>query len=152
VVRIEGKAVLDTNVILKMFFQEDDSDKADELLTRFESGDLQIVIPSFLALEFANVLWLRVRHHHSPRTECEIVLHRFLALVERMELAALEPFLGEVLAGSIRYDHAAYDIAFLVLAENLGVPFITADANLYRKVSARSESVVLLKNLEAVEY
>ncbi len=79
VAKIEGRAVLDTNVVLKMFFQEDDSHRADLILSRLEAGDLQIVIPSFMTLEFVNVLWLRVREDRSTRDECETVLTDFLS-------------------------------------------------------------------------
>jgi len=147
VVSVENQAVLDTNVILKMFFQENDSDKADLLLSRFEAGRLQIVIPSFLLLELTNILWLRARHRLYTLAECDFVLDRFLVLAQKMRVIDLTPLLNRVLATSIHYDHAAYDIAFVELAESLEIPFITADAKLHRKASTRSQFVVLLKSL-----
>ena len=145
---VDDQAVLDTNVVLKMFFQENDSDKADLLLSRFEAGRLQIVVPSFLPLELTNVLWLRVRHKNSTRMECELVLARFLALAAKMDLADPAPLLTRALAKSIDYDHAAYDTAFIALAERLKIPFVTADTILYRKASARSQFVVALRTLQ----
>ena len=144
---LEAEVVLDTNVILKMFFQEDDSEKADVLLSRFERGELKIFVPSFLPIEFVNVLWLRVKETHSTRAECERVLEDFLALLRRMYVAP-SALLDVILATSIDFDHAAYDAAFIALANQLGVPFVTADAKLYRKLASRALPAVLLKDLE----
>lgn len=148
---LEAEAVLDTNVVVKMFFQEEDSERADFLLSQFERGELKIFVPSFLPIEFVNVLWLRVRERLSTRSECEGVLDDFLTILKSMYVVAPTPLLDVVLAKSIELDHAAYDAAFIALADNIGVPFITADAKLYRKLSSRSPSAVLLRDLEIVE-
>ncbi len=145
---LEAEAVLDTNVVVKMFFEEEDSERADFLLSQFERGTLKIFIPSFLPIEFINVLWLRVRERLSTRPECEAVLQDFLALLKNMYVVAPTPLLDAVLAKSIELDHAAYDAAFIALANNLGIQFITADAKLYRKLASRSSSAVLLRDLE----
>ena len=131
-----------------MFFRETDSDKADELLSQMDTGELRVVIPSFAAIEFVNVLWLKVRHDRAMRPGCEAALKRFLALADQMDVVPAEPLLNEVLANSIQYDHSAYDVAFLVLAATLGIPLVTADAKLYRRVSPRFPSAVLLSDLE----
>jgi len=151
VATLEAAVVLDTNVVVKMFFQEDDSDRADFLLSRFERGALKIFVPSFLPIEFVNVLWLRVREKLSTRSECEAVLEDFLAILKNMDAVAPTPLLDAVLAMSIELDHAAYDAAFMALANDIGVQFVTADAKLYRKLSSRSPSAVLLRNLEIAE-
>jgi len=148
---LEDAAVLDTNVVVKMFFQEDDSERADFLLKLFDRGALKIFVPSFLPIEFVNVLWLRLREKLSTRTECEAVLEDFLTILKDMHVVGPTPLLDAVLAASIELDHAAYDAAFVALANDLGVQFITADAKLYRKLSSRSPSAVLLRDLEIAE-
>lgn len=148
---LEPAAVLDTNVILKMFFQEDDSDKADLLLSRFERAELKVFVPSFVPIEFANVLWLRVRAKRSSRSECQAILEDFLALLNRMHVVADVPLLEAVLAMGIEWDQAAYDMAFVALARKLGIQFITADAKLYRKLASASQPAVLLKNLAVIQ-
>ena len=148
---LKAAAVLDTNVVVKMFFEEDDSERADILLKRFERGALKIFVPDFLPVEFVNVLWLRVREKLSTRSECEAALEDFLTILKGMHVVAPTPLLGAMLATSIELDHAVYDAAFIVLADNLGVQFITADAKRYRKLLSRSPSAVLLRDLEIAE-
>lgn len=130
-----------------MFFPEEDSTKADALLSQFENGKLEILVPSFMTLEFVNVLWLRVREKRSTSAECANALSRFQDLVGKMYVIAMEPFLEPLLRNCMASDHPAYDLAFVVLSEQFGVPFITADANLYRKVARHSRSVALLRDM-----
>jgi len=147
VARLRGKVVIDTNVLLKMFFLEEHSAKADRLLDDFELGLAQFVIPRFLMLEFVNVLWLKVREGTASHKECERVLTGFLTMAGKMQIETVEPLLYEILAYSLKHDHAAYDMAFLVLSEKLGAPFVTADEKLYSKAIARSRLPVLLRDL-----
>ena len=142
----EPKFVVDTNVVLKLFFQEEDTDMAALLFERLEAGFVQIFIPDLLLVEFINILWVKLRQGQADRHHCQTILRMFLDLADKMEIVASAALAEEILDASIRHDHPAYDMAFLVLADSPSVPFITADASLCRKLSSRSRAPILLRD------
>jgi predicted nucleic acid-binding protein len=74
-------------------------------------------------------------------------LGKFLDLLGKLTTVASVVLAEEILDASIRHNHPAYDMAFLVLADSLGIPFITADASLCRKISSHSRTPILLRDL-----
>ena len=146
--KLKGKVVVDTNVILKLFFQEVDTDKADFLFQRLEAGAIEVVIPSILPVEFVNVLWVKQRRGVVNAWTCESILEMFLRLMSRFEIVDSAKLSGQILEACIKHNLSAYDMTFLVLAELLEVPFITADENLYFKIGLSSKAPVLLRDIE----
>jgi predicted nucleic acid-binding protein len=147
VAALESRFVADTNVILKLFFPEEDTDKAVSLFQRLESGMIHIFVPDLLPIEFINILWVKQRHGQASEADCQTILGEFLDLLDKLTVVASVALAEEILDASIRHNHPAYDMAFLVLADSLGFPFITADASLCLKVSSRSRTPILLRDL-----
>jgi predicted nucleic acid-binding protein len=116
------------------------------LFQRLEAGFVQIFIPDLLSVEFINILWVKLRHGQADRHHCQTILRMFLDLADKMEIVASAALAEEILDASIRHNHPAYDMTFLVLADSLSVPFITADASLCRKLSSRSRAPILLRD------
>lgn len=124
--------VLDTSVLVKWFFNEEGTDRAEALLTELLAGSARIQIPSLLYYELANVIWTR-------RTPS------FREQQARMVWAELESFplwvtdwselLPEALTFAMQHDVTVYDAAFVVLARRLGSDFITADGVLWDQVA-----------------
>ena len=144
---LESRFVVDTNVILKLFFPEEDTDKAVSLFQRLESGMIHIFVPDLLPVEFINILWVKQRHGQASEADCQTILGEFLDLLDKLTVVASVALAKRILDASIRHNHPAYDMAFLVLADSLSIPFITADASLCRKVSSRSRTPILLRDL-----
>ncbi len=144
---LEGKFVVDTNVILKLFFPEEDTDKAVLLFQRLESGTFHVFIPDLLPVEFINILWVKLRQERADLESCHTMLKLFLDLLGKVTIVASAMFAEEILNASIRHNHPAHDMTFLVLADSLRIPFITADASLCRKLSSLSRKPILLGNL-----
>jgi len=147
VTNLEGLWVVDTNVILKLFFDEDDTDRATALFQRLETGEIRIAVPDLLVAEFINVLWVKLRQGQADSQSSRTILAQFLDLISRLEVVSFSALAFETLEASIRYSHAAYDMAFLVLAEKLKAHFVTADVILFRKLILHSTAPVLLKAL-----
>jgi predicted nucleic acid-binding protein len=147
VAQLKGKCVVDTNVFLKLFFKEEDSYRAILLFEWVESGAIEIFIPDLVAFEFINILWVKLRQGETDRKECQEILAEFLDLVDKLEVATAALLADRILDASIRYSHPAYDMAFLVLADSLNAPLVTADASLCRKLSAHSRTPILLRDV-----
>jgi predicted nucleic acid-binding protein len=144
---LEGKFVVDTNVVLKLFFPEDDTDAAVLLFRRLETGKIHIFVPDLLPVEFINILWVKLRQGSVDLDSCDAVLGKFLDLLAKLTIVASAALAEAILDASVRHNHPAYDMAFLELADSLGIPFITADASLCRKLSSHSRTPILLRDL-----
>jgi predicted nucleic acid-binding protein len=149
VAALEGKFVVDTNVILKLFFPEEDADKAVLLFQCLESGAIHVFVPDLLPIEFINILWVKRRQGQADSADCQTILRKFLDLLGKLTIVASVAFAEEILDASIRHDHPACDMTFLVLADSLRIPLITADAGLCRKLSSFSRPPILLRDLRA---
>ena len=146
--KIKGHIVVDTSVIVKLFFVEENSEQADLLLSGLDLKQIQFIVPSSLALEFVNVLWVKVRRGPTTRPEAENILRRFVQLSGKIQIIDYASLLGAIFGESIGLDHPAYDTAFTVLAKRLKVPFITADRKLHNKLLANTRLSVLLRDVE----
>ncbi len=146
--KLEGDVVVDTNIFVKLFFAEEDSDLAELLSQQNIAGTVRFIVPDFVAIEFANVLWLRLRRGGLDLADAQNVLTLFLGLLSDAIVVPSSSPLIQTFQASVECDHAAYDMAFVALAEKLNLPFITADEKLYSKIRLRSKTHVLLRNLE----
>ncbi len=118
--------VLDASVILKCFLKEQDSPKALKFLEAHTSGDEQIAVPELLYYEVANALVTK-----TALSEKDITA----ALRNLLELDLVSYSLGveEYIRAAqlaMRVHITMYDASYPVLAERLGVNFITADKRL----------------------
>ncbi len=122
--------VIDASVAIKWVITEDGTDAANRLRwsgTVFHAPDL-------LVPETGNILWKKVLREELTRAEAELACGVLrLAKIEihdmgRQSFAALRMALA--------LDHPVYDTTYLVLAQALGMPMVTADRRLVNKVSA----------------
>lgn len=128
--------VLDASVAAKWFVQhaERDVDLAIRLRDGHRAGRFQLVIPEFGLLEILNAV------RYAPRaTEPDAA--RAVDLLEALNLRT-EPLTRKVLrktnAIAWAYGIAIYDAAYVALAEDLGLPLITADEVLLKKMEGHS--------------
>lgn len=143
------EVVVDTNVVVKFFIEESDSDKADVLLESVLLGNIRLVVPDFLFIEFANVLWIKTLREGLTETEALEKIAQLIALSSLMETIPSREILVESFQASRNYEQAAYEAAFVALAESRSIPFVTADEKLYRKIRSRSKTARLLSDWQA---
>jgi predicted nucleic acid-binding protein len=97
-------------------------------------------------LECANILWKYTRRFNYPAGNARQDVRDLRALALRTVSAAdlLEPALELALA----YDLTVYDAAYAALAQQLGLPLITVDETLWRKLSGSGITVRTLAALD----
>jgi predicted nucleic acid-binding protein len=78
--------VVDTDVVVKFFIDESDSDKADILLEGALLGKIGLVALDFLFIEFVNVLWIKTRRGELTETEAREKITQLIALSSLMEI------------------------------------------------------------------
>lgn len=113
--------VLDASVLLKWFRSEGESHiaPARALRAAFERGALVVLVPPLLYLEIVNVAARRW-----DWSEDDVVA--LAGALEQLELEADQPKLEEVARWSGR-GLTAYDASYVALAEQHGIPLVTAD-------------------------
>ena len=119
--------VLDASAAAAMLFAE----PAGERLFA-ELGDCELVAPSLLHFELANVCVVKCRKHPERRGAL------MDAFGSRDQLAVTEAPVNydAVLALARELDLSAYDASYLWLARALGVPLVTLDRRLAKAAAA----------------
>ena len=133
------EALLDTSVVVKWFFPEEDSEKALSLRRAQQDSELQLYAPEVLLMELANAL-----RYTSEFSAGEIAE----ALQTPFELnVLLIPFSLEALNSattlSLEHDLAVYDAYFLALAQAMQIPLITADRKMLSRLTAEDGALSL---------
>ncbi len=140
--------LLDTNVVVKFFLRESESDLAVALLTKGLPGTVSFVVLDFLFLEFVNVLWQRVVRGELTEPEGLERVDLLLRMSSMMEIVPGRAVLLEALDMACRYGVPSYDAALLAVAEQRHILLLTADQKLYESVSGRLRCVRLLRDLQ----
>ena len=133
--------VLDTSVVVKWFVVEENSDKAEKFMLDFQRGEINVIVPTLLEYEVANVLWVKRREGISKEEAVEIIKD-----LENIDLPTKTAFelMEQAQEFSYKYDVAIYDAMFLALAHQHSCEFITADKKLCNKVKGELPWVKLL--------
>ncbi len=136
-------ALLDTSVAVKWFVIEEDSDRAKSLRRAHLWDEIRLYIPDLLLMELANAL------RYTGRLSEERILDD-LSTFSVLDISIV-PFNIDVLktsvALSLERDLAVYDAYFLAMAQNLTIPFITADRKMLSRLTPE-HGAVNLKDLQ----
>jgi predicted nucleic acid-binding protein len=139
------KYVLDASVAAKWFTRHAEPDRHQALALRalHLSGRTRLVVPEFALLEIVNAVRYSARAEESDAAQALDLLERV-----RLEIVATNwELLRNANAIAWAYGIALYDAAYVALAENLGVPLITADEVMVKQLKGHS-IVVRLKDVE----
>jgi predicted nucleic acid-binding protein len=122
------EAVLDASVAIKIFLDEEGSEKAHALAT---SG-AQFAAPDVVLAETANVLLKRLRRGELSRAYAEAALERMRTLFD--ELVSAESLMQRGFSIAAAQGTSAYDGLYVALAEQKGWPLATADHRLVERI------------------
>ena len=126
--------VVDASAALKPLLDEPGGPEVMRHLRERIRSDEPIVVPGLFWLEVVNVL--AVRHRYSPADIVEAVYE-----LEQVSITTTEvgrPGVLAVIDAIARFGLTAYDAAYLVLAESVDAPLLTADARLAWAAGARA--------------
>jgi predicted nucleic acid-binding protein len=127
------RCVMDASVGIKLFIEEEFSDKVQRLFAKLtEDPQAEIHVPDLFYIECANILLKYTRRFDRPLEDslADIKDLGKLALKSTSTLELIEDALQ--LASEKKL--TAYDACYAVLAQKLGLPLITADAPLAKAV------------------
>jgi predicted nucleic acid-binding protein len=123
------RCVLDASVGIKLFVEEEFSDKVQRLFAKLaEDPRVEIHVPDLFYIECANILLKYTRRYKRP-------LEDSLADIEDLNKLALKTtstaeLIEDALSLANEKNLTAYDACYAVLAQKLELPLVTADAPL----------------------
>lgn len=138
--------VVDASVGIKLFIEEDLSDKADALFAQLAADPpARLYVPDLFYIECSNILWKHCRRFGYRLDQARD------ALADLHALALIGTPTKELMLNSLEIAAAhgvtAYDASYVALAEKLAVPLVTADEKLVRMLVASPHHVHWLGNL-----
>jgi len=132
--------VLDASVVVKWFVEEEGKEIALSIRDKFWKREIHIIVPDLLLYEISNAL------RYNPKFNENDVKDAIDSIIN-MGIRILIPS-GEILKKAIDmsflYGITLYDAYYVALADELKIPFITADKKLFDKIKKFSLANYLL--------
>jgi len=127
------RCVLDASVGIKLFIEEEFSDKVERLFSKLsEDPQAEFHIPDLFYIECANILLKYTRRHDRPLEDS------LKDIADLNDLALKSTSTSELIEDALELAHekdlTTYDACYAVLARRLALPLVTADAPLERAV------------------
>ena len=134
--------VIDANVIVKWFIDENDSDKAEIIKELFINEKINIVVPSLLYYEVLNALkyskLFRLDELNLVGESIENYGFDFIVIKDEIREKMVEI--------AINHDISIYDASYIALAEKFNAQLITADEKISKKLP--KDLKLLISNLK----
>ncbi len=138
--------VLDASIAVKWYVKEKGSDEAGSLL----AGEQRPVAPELIRAEVVAALCNQHRLYGKPKEFISSLCGRWTRDLQEMSLRLFEnaPMMEPAWNIALAFQHSIYDCIYLALAEQLGVPLVTADDAFLRKVKPKFPRIQLLPGME----
>jgi predicted nucleic acid-binding protein len=135
--------VVDANIVAKLYLRDEQyTDKADLLFSRFERGETQLIAPRLVTYEVPAAIKKGAARVRAAKEVWQTALSSF----ESLGLSIVDDSGAKYEATRLALNYACtyYDALYLLLAEDLRCLFITADDKLWRGLRDRVEYILLL--------
>jgi len=126
------KMILDTSVIIKWFFneEEENTQAANLILNRYLNNEIGIIIPEVAIFEIANVIKNRIKSSQNKRIGANLIDKIFnLGIIFYIN----KEILKNAFNIAIDINESVYDCIFIATAEHFKSKMITDDRKLFSK-------------------
>ncbi len=137
--------VVDASVAVKLYLAEPLSREANDLFARLADPSTVFHIPDLFFIECANILWKQVQRGNGTPTQ--VAVH--YAALARLPLqpTPTADLAAEALDIALSQGITAYDACYVALSQRVGIPLVTADEKLVRKLAGSPFQVDWLGSL-----
>ena len=137
--------VIDANVVVKWFIEENESDKAKFLRDKFIDGQIELFIPSLLYFEVMNALKYSKLFDPSELNDAGESLENY-----GFKVITIKNEIHECMIKiAVDHDMSIYDASYLGISIALGKTFCTADEKIIKKLPSKLKKYG--KSLKQVE-
>jgi len=137
--------IVDANVIAKLYLRDEQCTvNADALFSKFQRREIELVAPRLIMYEVPAA----IRKAVVQTRVSEEIGHDAIHSLEHLGLVIIDDSKAkhEAFKLAINYGCTYYDAMYLLLAEDLDCPFITADDKLWRPLHYSLPYIVRLAN------
>ena len=120
--------VIDTSALVKFVITEEHSDLARQIISVHEASEIQLIVPNFLLVECANVLWKNALRTGDPIEDVIAALNNLRGI--NIRLVPQEDLLEDALRLALGVDITVYDALYCALAQRENAEIITEDRRL----------------------
>jgi predicted nucleic acid-binding protein len=143
---VTEQLVVDANVVAKLYLKDEQyTDRADLLFSRFRQGEIHLAAPRVITYEVPAVIKKGAARAKVNEKTWQAAIQSF-ELLESKGLLIIDDSKAkyEAIRLAINYRCSYYDALYLLLAEDLGCPFITADDKLVRALHMQAPYLISL--------
>ncbi|MDL2718671.1 MAG: type II toxin-antitoxin system VapC family toxin [Acidobacteriota bacterium] len=142
--RFPENFIVDASVGVKLFLKEGGSEDAERLFALLgEERPPVIAVPDLFFLECANIFRSRV-HRRLMAAEQAREAFTYLRSLP-LQIVSTTDLVPLALDLALAHGLSVYDATYAALAERLGVPLVTADGKLAKKLEDTGAKPILLK-------
>ena len=135
--------VVDCSVAAKWVLSEPDSVAAWGWYTRFQAGEISLIAPDLILLEFASLVSKYQRRKLISVTEAEASFALFADIAP--PLVETRPRLDAALSLSLQHGASLWDCVYVLLSIECECPCLTADGRLFRSPIGKHANLRLLE-------
>lgn len=136
--------VVDASIGIKLFLDEEYAEDVERL---FDAG-ATLLVPDLFFIECTNILWKRVARGLYPQADAAANIAELTHL--RLPTTPTTALMNRAFELACQYRATAYDACYLALAEQHGVPLLTADAPLRAALAGSPIAVMTMEEYLAV--
>ncbi len=122
------KCVVDSSFVLSYLFADERRIEVDDVFTRYENGEINLIAPSLIPFEIANGLRSAVLRKRISSRHAVQLLRVFLQL----GIETVEQSIEAVLAYAMKHNTSAYDAPYALLAKVHKLQLFTLDKHLLK--------------------
>jgi len=139
---MKNSVVVDASIALKWFIDEEDSEKAFDLLEEWKTQGTLMLAPVLIVYEITNILYQNVRKGNILKDEAAKSLRRLLITGMKFDSGQYSTIGVRAIELAQQYTlKASYDAYYLALAEHEECELWTADTRLWRAVQGKIDWV-----------
>jgi predicted nucleic acid-binding protein len=131
---MRDKAVLDTGVIVALYFEEDASERAV-----LAAGEYNPITLDLAVAEVGNTAWKRAVFFKEGKDATWLSLSKCLEFIKSCTLIISSDLAWQAYEIGLENGTTFYDSLFLAAAERERVPLLTLDKKMYEKVKAKMD-------------
>jgi len=138
------EVVIDANVVVKWFVEEENSDQALKIRDKYINGEIKLIAPSIITFEILNALYYKRLFSESEMREISEALEAF-----SFELYYLKgEYVEKTLEVVFKNDITVYDASYIALAIIKDTYMYTADEKLIERL--KEEYLKYVRNIKDV--
>lgn len=122
--------VVDANIIVKWYIEEENSDKARILQLKFIEGEIDLLVPSLFYFEVLNALKYSKLFDQKELNQAAESIENYGFTVVTIE----EKIREKMVNVALNHDISIYDAAYIALSISLDKMLFTADGKIIKKL------------------